>query len=258
MVTKDQLLEVLPVREEAVIAKEDRQGTDDIRNEMMIAHQEYAGDYDLISHYFNTGDIVDTSRQIFDFLKRYVPYTKESGGVQTVKNPRAILVCNDDVSKYHRVDCKNYASFIAGIIDSIKRENGGQWDWCYKFVSYDQNDKQPGHVFVAVKIGEKELWIDPVFTYFNDGDMHEWEIEEKPGIGGLYRVIAGPNDNAGGQVTVNAAEAATNFLIALNLDLFALKDLFKRYPEITNSPQFQQALNLMGVPLNTFYSFLAH
>ena len=79
MVTKDTLLEILPVREETVLTTADRQTTDDIRNDILTAHREYAADYDLISHYFDTGNIVDTSRQIFDFLKTYVPYKKENG-----------------------------------------------------------------------------------------------------------------------------------------------------------------------------------
>src|ERR1700743_2120799 len=182
MVSKDQLLESLPVKDQVILV-EDRQNTADIRELILQKHKENAPQYDLISHYFDTGSIVETSKQIFEFLKENVPYTKESGNYQTVKSPALILLANDGDNQYDRVDCKNYASFIAGVIDSIKRNHpGDQWDWTYRFASYDPNSPEPGHVFVVVTVDGKELWIDPVFTYFNGGDMHEWELDEKPSI----------------------------------------------------------------------------
>lgn len=87
MVSKQTLLEVLPVREEVIITEKNRQNTDDIKTEILAAHQQYEADYDLIYQYFDCGDIIDTSRYIFDFLKQNVPYKKESGRYQTVKNP---------------------------------------------------------------------------------------------------------------------------------------------------------------------------
>lgn len=259
--TRETLLEVLPVRHEKVIETESRQNTADIRSELLAAHSDYAKDYDLISHYFDTGNIVDTSRQIFEFLKANVPYAKESGKYQTIKNPRAILLFNDGSTVYNCVDCKNYSSFIAGLISSIKRNNPGansDWDWCYRFASYDERDPEPGHVFVVVKIGDKELWIDPVFKYFNDGDLHYWELDEKPvkSIGGLYRVIAGPNDQPQGTVVVDGARAWSSFLFFVQQNIFSIRTLLVQYPDITmgqlkhwcvtNGYDFQQLLNFIN------------
>jgi hypothetical protein len=198
-----------------------------------LKHKEYSGDYDKISHYFDTGDIVDTSRQIFEFLKANVPYKKENGRYQTIKSPAIILLSNEGNTALDRVDCKNYASFIAGIIDSIKRNNGGSWDWCYRFASYDAADPEPGHVFVVVKINDKELWIDPVFTYFNSGDRPEWELDEKPTIGGLYS-LSGPKDSLD-QVQVNKQVAWTSFLFMVNNNIFSLRELLISHPEITTT-----------------------
>jgi hypothetical protein len=234
MVSKERLLEVLPVRDQIVLV-EDRQNTSDIRAEILQAHRDYAADYDLIGHYFNTGNIVDTSRQIFDFLKANVPYTKENGKYQTVKSPGLILLANEGTNNYDRVDCKNYASFIAGVIDSIRRSEGGSdWNWTYRFASYNENDPEPGHVFVVVTIDDKELWIDPVFTYFNGGDMHEWELDQKPSIGGLYR-ISGPNDTTSESVSVNKEVAWTSFMFFVQQNIFSMRDLLTRYPQVTTT-----------------------
>lgn len=261
MVLKETLLEVLPVRELVVIEQIDRQNTDDIRKELLLVHAEYASDYDKIYSYFDTGDIIDTSRDIFDFLKANVPYTKENSKFQTIKNPRAILTFNDGGSGLDRVDCKNYSAFIAGVIDAIKRNKGGDWDWCYRFASYDQTDKEPGHVFVVVMIDGGELWIDPVFPYFNAGDMHEWEIDEKPKntIGGLYKVICGPGDNVRqtqlNSVIVNSKSAARNFLVAVELGLFGLPQLLMGFPQVTNA-QVKQILIDSGVDINALNAVL--
>lgn len=234
MVTKDQLLEKLPVRNQVVMTEE-RQNTDDIRALLLQKHKEYAADYDKISNYFDTGDIIDTSRQIFEFLKNNVPYKKENGKFQTIKSPALILLSNEGTNNLDRVDCKNYASFIAGIIDSIKRHSDAtNWSWCYRFASYSQSDPEPGHVFVVIKINGEELWIDPVFTYFNAGDMPEWELDETPAIGGLYS-ISGPPVQSPDLVTVNKGVAWTSFLYFVQMNLFSIRELLTRYPQVTTS-----------------------
>jgi hypothetical protein len=259
MVSKETLLDILPYRDQVVL-KEDRQNTDDIRAEILAAHKKYAPDYDLIYHYFNTGNIIDTSRQIFDFLKQNVPYKKENGKYQTVKSPAAILMAGDgnEGPQLDRVDCKNYSLFIAGLLDAIRRHDGGQWDWCYRFASYNEVDPEPGHVFVVVKMDGRELWIDPVFTYFNSGDMHEWELDQKPGIGGLYE-ISGPAVNVPPvqSVTVDAKTAAKNFLVDVELNLLALPQLLLNYPGVTNGP-VKQVLIASGVNWDALQTILRY
>ena len=246
MVDKERLLELLPLNDQVVL-KEERQDTGDIRAELLAAHKEYAPDYDKIYAYFDQGNIIDSSRGIFDFLKQNVPYKKENGRHQTIKSPAAILTYNRATTNYDRVDCKNYASFIGGILDAIKRNNPDtSWDWCYRFASYQENDPEPGHVFVVVKIDDKELWIDPVFSYFNEGTLHEWEIDEKPAIGGLYRISGPPEINSNVTVTVNAQKAAQSFLVAVQMNLFNLPFLLINYPDITMK-QVKPALEAMGV-----------
>lgn len=231
MVSKETIAEALPPFKDQRVLLIDRQDTKDIVREILRAHKEYMSDYDSIYHYFDTGNIDDTSRQLFEFLKRNVPYTKESGDYQTVKSPSAILEDGE------QVDCKNYSLFIAGVLDAIKRNTGDAWDWTYRFASYC-DDPEPGHVFVVVKDHGKELWIDPVFTHYNERKMPNFEVDKKPkGIGGLY-AISGPNDDAqpGGTVTVDADMAIKNFLVAVNLNLFSLKDLLLSDTNVLNGP----------------------
>jgi hypothetical protein len=260
MVSKETLIDLLPERD-TVVVEEPRQTTDNIRELIIAKHKEYAPDYDRISHYFDTGNIVDTSKQIFEFLKFNVPYSKESGSVQTVKSPRHILSDNDNSTPYDRVDCKNYSAFIAGVIDSIKRNNPGDtWDWTYRFASYDENVSEPGHVFVVVKIEGRELWIDPVFTYFNGGDMHEWEIDEKPesvGIGALYS-ISGPGDGTTtSTVTVNKEVAWARFLFMVNNNIFSLRDLLVQNPAITTTALRNYCIE-NGFDYNQLINFIRH
>lgn len=252
MVTKEQLLVLLPVRNQVVLTEE-RQNTADIRELLLAKHREYAPDYDLISHYFDAGDIVETSRGIFEFLKYNVPYKKELGRYQTIKSPALILTSNEGSTGMDRVDCKNYASFIAGTLDSLHRKQSNpDWDWCYRFASYQIGDPEPGHVFVVVTVNDQELWIDPVYSYFNEGDLPEWELDEKPAIGALYS-ISGVGDT--GQITVNGEVAWTKFLLMIQLDAFGIKTLMLKYPYILyqqikpwcriNNYDFDQLVNFL-------------
>ena len=259
MVSKETLLDILPVNDQVVLT-EDRQNTADIRELILAKHKEYAPEYDLISHYFDTGNIVDTSRQIFQFLKDNVPYTKESGSYQTVKSPALLLLDNSGNDDFDRVDCKNYASFIAGIIDSIKRHEiknhiPSNWNWTFRFASYDVNDPEPGHVFVVVKIDDKELWIDPVFMNFNGGDMHEWELDEKPSIGGLYSISGPKQIPQVGTVTVNKQVAWTSFLFFVNQNIFSVRDLLTRHPQVTTTA-LQQYCAQNGFDYNQLIRFI--
>jgi hypothetical protein len=110
-------------------------------------------------------------------------------------------------------------------------------------------------------VNGRELWVDPVFPYFNGGTMHEWEIDEKPAkgksIAGLYR-ISGPESGTSETVVVNTQDAARNWLVAVQFNLFALPTLLLSYPQITNSPAVLKALTDSGVDLNALNAILAY
>jgi hypothetical protein len=232
MVSKSTVVNALPMFRNKRVLITNLQDTDDIIKEILLAHNDYAADYDKIYQYFDTGDIDATSRTLFDFLKRNVPYTKESSDFQTVKSPAAILQPGETV------DCKNYSLFIAGVLDSIKRNTGDVWTWKYRYASYN-NDPEPAHVFVVVNDGNKEIWIDPVLTHYNQRKMPTYQTDRKPkSIAGLYQ-ISGPNDclnGSSGSVSVEKSKSIQSFLIAVNLNLFSLRDLLMSDPAILYGP----------------------
>lgn len=137
----------------------DDHSTKDIINEVCKAHYVYAADYDRIAGDFERGDIQSICAALFSWCKRSLKYKEESEGLQTTRSPAAII----KMSQTWGVDCKHYAGFIAGVLDALKRK-GYSVDWCYRFVSYDLFDQTPGHVFVVVKDGNREIYVDPVLS----------------------------------------------------------------------------------------------
>jgi hypothetical protein len=250
MVTKETIIAALPSFKGKRLLVTNLQDTNDIIKEILLTHSDYAGDYDKIYKYFDTGDIWSSSKGIFDFLKRNVPYTKESSDFQTVKSPAAILQPGETV------DCKNYSLFIGGVLDAIKRNEGDSWIWKYRYASYS-SDPEPAHVFVVVNYGNKEIWIDPVLTHFNQRKMPTYSIDRKPKvIAGLYQ-ISGPNDMIGsaGAVAVDKDKAIQSFLVGVNLNLFALRDLLLSDATVLYGPVKRYFL-ANGYPFDTLINVL--
>lgn len=232
MVKAADVLAGLPVRNQEVLVVQD-QDERDIIDEILVVHNEFAGDYDTICKYFDQGDINETSEYIWDFLKKNLPYEAETIHDQTVRSPYRILQSGS------RVDCKHFSLFSAGILDALKRKKGGTWDWCYRFASYNW-EPVAAHVFVVVFTDKGEVWIDPVLDAFNEDKLPTWEIDKKPMA--LYK-LSGPNEGtaivfpAASQVQVVDKKAAErNFFIWVELNLFSFKELMKRYPEVVYGP----------------------
>src|SRR5882724_10990897 len=212
-----------PFRNEKVLIKE-RQGTNDIINEILKTHNLYEADYDQIYGYFDTGDIYSTCRNIWEFLKYNLTYNAESDGEQSVKSPSAILHDGE------KIDCKHYSLFSGGVLDAIKRNEGDSWQWFYRFVSYYPGE-DVGHVFVVVNDGKEEIWVDPVLTSFDQRKKYYSKIDRKPMS--LVRISGiGTAQSAVPNVTVNKEVAWTSFLTGVNNNMFALKDLLKQNPAI--------------------------
>ena len=140
-------------------------------------HKKCAADYDKIADYFWTGDIYTTCEDLFDFCKKYIHYRVENEDIQTVSSPSTIL------SKGFG-DCKHYSLFIGGCLDALKRQ-GRKIDWCYRFASYSILDETPGHVFVVVKDGENEIWVDPVLDQFDYHRPFMYAMDKKVSLSGV-------------------------------------------------------------------------
>lgn len=194
MVSKALLLSKLsPYVGNAKIVKYD-QVTDDIINSLVKRHNVDAKDYDKIYKYFWDGNVETTSKKLFDFIKKNIKYDIETGSRQTLKTPSAILVTG-------KADCKQYSQFIAGVLDAIKRNEKIDINWVYRFASYNsQNAIQ--HVFVVVKLGSREIWIDPVLDAFNKKKEYTHKIDKKPMA--IYQ-ISGIEDQAVGKTLFGKA-----------------------------------------------------
>lgn len=154
-ITADKILNTLPpFRDERVLIKQD-QKVNDIINQILISHDNYAAYYDKFALYFDADTTEKICTNIYNFLRSEIKYKEESDQYQTTALPAAIL-------SWRQGDCKHYASFTGGVLSAIERLTGKKFKWCYRFASYDLLMKTPHHVFVVVFDGDQEIWIDPV------------------------------------------------------------------------------------------------
>jgi len=137
------------------------QSTNDIINAILRQHNKSLKDYDKLFYFFDCGNFYDTAKKVFNFLKNNIEYQIEPDELQTVKTPAAILATKNG-------DCKHMSLFIAGILDSYRRNTGEIFDLSYRFAAYD-GSKTPEHVFVVINPGsEDEIWCDAVLDNFNE------------------------------------------------------------------------------------------
>ena len=152
----------------------DEQSAQDIVDEVCLAHKEHASDYDLISHYFEGGSVFDICQRLWNFCKNKLTYVVESSKVQNVGCPYWILT-------HGVIDCKNFASFIAGNLDSMKRR-GLKIIWEFRFISdrpFSLLDRDPDHVFVVANPNTDDIWIDPVLNYFDYHIMYFYRTSKR-------------------------------------------------------------------------------
>jgi hypothetical protein len=140
----------------------DDQNTSDIVQGILDNHENYQNEYDKISEMFIGDNEVETANNVFDFLKQNVPYYVEPIEKQTLRSPSAIL------SMKQGADCKSYASFINGIMNSLNNKGIFRVPLAYRFASYRYDTKEPQHVFAVLYPGTKnEVWVDPVLAKFD-------------------------------------------------------------------------------------------
>lgn len=148
-------LSLLPKYENRKTLINKRQKVGDIINEILDSHQLFASHYDKISSFFDEETTEEICSKIYTFLKKEIAYKVEGEENQTTKTPAAILAQRFG-------DCKHYASFSGGILDSLNRTRGKKIKWEYRFASYSLFNRDPEHIFTVVfdRYG-KEIWIDP-------------------------------------------------------------------------------------------------
>ena len=225
---RDQLLGRLsPYGKKRILLKQD-QGVPDIISAMLSAHKIYAPEYDKISQDFYAGDGIQTAKNIFNFLKKNVRYKIESENNQRIMSPSAIV-------SLAKNDCKNYALFIMGVLDSLKRKGLIKNDIFYRFASYKLLDEVPHHVFAVIKDQDgTEYYIDPVLSTFNERKTFFHKIDKRPnnmplysvsGVGssvGAAKKTAQPKEKKKIVVKIALAPARGSFLLLVGLNFMGL------------------------------------
>jgi organic hydroperoxide reductase OsmC/OhrA len=175
----------------------------DIISAMLSAHKMYAGEYDKIAQDFYTGNGVQTAKKLFEFLKKNVRYKIESDKAQRIMSPGAILSLGKN-------DCKNYALFIMGVLDSLKRKGLINNKIYYRFASYRLLDEIPHHVFAVIQDQQgNEFFIDPVLSKFNERKTYYHKIDKSPSMP-LYSVSGiGAKKKAAKKAASPVAQTAT-------------------------------------------------
>jgi hypothetical protein len=164
-----------PYGQKKILLKKD-QGVPDIISAMLSAHKLYANEYDKISKDFFVGNGIQTAKNIFEFLKKNVKYKIESENNQRIMSPSAIISLGKN-------DCKNYALFIIGVLDSLKRKGLIKNDIFFRFASYKLLDEIPHHVFAVIKDSKgNEYFIDPVLSSFNERKTYYHKIDKRPNM----------------------------------------------------------------------------
>ena len=161
MVSRSAVLEKLaPFNNFKKVVSTDQTVTD-IIDGIVSTHYQYQDEYDKISQYYVGESELETARNIFNFLKSNVPYYIESNSNQTLRSPSAIVALPGD--------CKSYALFANGVLDSLNRKGILQVPLAFRFAGYKNTTREPQHVFAVMYPGtKKEIWIDPVLPRFNE------------------------------------------------------------------------------------------
>ena len=181
------------------------QSTKDIVNGIVDTHYQWDSEYDKISKYFLGENVEETAKNVWEFLKNNVPYYIESSANQTLRSPAAIVSM--------AADCKSYSLFSNGIFSSLQRKGLMNVPVAYRFASYKDNVKEPGHVFSVLYPGTKnEIWIDPVLDRFNDKSKQPTFFKDKKVKMSLI-ALSGVEDNYSAKAKFNEMSAYRDKLV---------------------------------------------
>ncbi|MES3018589.1 MAG: hypothetical protein V4721_12450 [Bacteroidota bacterium] len=196
---RTELLRRLPVFKGNYELIKKSQSVPDIMREIETAHKLFSRDYDLIAFEFYYSDHLKILKALWSFCKANIEYRQETEKRQTSMNPAGILALA-------RGDCKHYALFIGGVLCALNRA-GIKIDWWYRFAGY-KNATIPGHVFVVAKVYDREYWIDPVLSGFDQREQPELFTDTRilnfPAMP-LYRVSGIEDTNSIGIASLTVA-----------------------------------------------------
>jgi hypothetical protein len=180
--TRETILQIIGKQPYLELMLADNQDTEDIIEAILNKHEKCGKDYDKFSYLFEGGKLPDICERLFDFCKENLAYFIEPTKSQYVSKASTILGRGYS-------DCKGYALFCGGVLDSLKRK-GKKISWAYRFASYKLMKKKPYHVFIVVFYQGQEIYVDPVFNTFNYRKPAMWVEDyvmtgEAAGISGM-------------------------------------------------------------------------
>ncbi len=203
---KQRLIQALQGTQPAEKLIVDQQTAADIMGQILVKHRECAPDYDRIAHYFDGGDIWDIAHRLWAFCKKNFHYVIEGEDAQYTSCPYTILTGGN-------VDCKNYALFIGGVLDALKRQ-GLPVRFQYRFVSYSLLDPDPGHVFIVVNPSTDNIWIDPVLDTFNT-HLFYWYVRNRTAKSSRVGAVIGRIGCDCGRARIGSTSAENSLLSQL-------------------------------------------
>lgn len=228
-----------PYGQKKILLKRD-QGVPDIITAMLSAHKIYQNEYDKISQDFYTGDAIQTAKNVFNFLKKNVRYKIESENNQRIMSPSAIV-------SLAKNDCKNYALFIMGVLDSLKRKGLIKNDIFFRFASYKLLDEIPHHVFaVIVDKDGTEYYIDPVLSSFNERKTYFHKIDKRPNMP-MYSISGVSNNKQVGLFKKKKPAATTTATASAPVPAAQPKEKKKIVLKIALAPARGSFLLLVGL-----------
>lgn len=207
MVSKQQILALLPpFRNERVLVKHN-QSVSDIIEQVLRAHEANKKYYDSFAHLFDKSSLKKTCDGLYSFISENVKYVEEPEEEQTTALPSAILSLG-------KGDCKHYSSFAGGVLDALNRQ-GANIKWCYRFCSYKILHNTPHHVFICVTDEDgSEIWIDPV-PGANEM-IPTWQLDKytKRNSMPLYNVVGNTIGWSVGEQVIHAGNRVNPLLVA--------------------------------------------
>jgi len=199
-------------KDELVIAN---QTTNDIINQVLYQHEKNRKQAKQIAHLFDGGNLYETCKNIWNFLKYEVPYQVEPSSKQTTKTISRMLT---DAKQGKGSDCKHYSGFAGNILEAC-----GYGNWCYRFAGYSNHSSLPTHVYVVANDDEGKIYVDAVIGYFNTEKPYKIKIDKEMSLYKLSGVddaeVTGIRDIAKkvGNKVLSAAKEIKNKTLTLSL-----------------------------------------
>jgi len=114
---------------------------------------------------FRGATVLETSRNIWNYLKKNIIYKKDAPNTQIIRMPKRFNADREG-------DCKSYSLFTAGILGALGIPNG------FRYASYKANDATPSHIYsYAIDENGKKIIIDGVYDYFNSESPYKHKID---------------------------------------------------------------------------------